>query len=57
MKNISTVATKRNEIFKDHKRTIGLDLGGRYYCILKEAGEEHRFSRVPYIRGAGATTR
>ncbi len=38
---ISTVATKSNEIFKDHKRAIGLDLGGRssHYCILKEVCE------------------
>ena len=41
MKKISTVATNRNEIFKEHKLTIGLDLGDRssYYCILDEAGE------------------
>jgi len=49
VKKISTVATNRNEIFKDHKLTIGLDLGDRssHYCILNEAGEvilEHSFS-------------
>ena len=52
MKKISTVATNRNEIFKEHKLTIGLDLGDRssYYCILDEAGEvilEHNFSTTP----------
>ena len=29
MKKISTVATNGKEIFKDHKLTIGLDLGDR----------------------------
>src|ERR1700730_18531536 len=39
VKNISTVATNRNEIFKDHKLTIRLDLGDRssHFCILDEA--------------------
>src|SRR6202049_850820 len=49
VKKISTVAANRNEIFKDHKLPIGLDLGDRssHYCILDEAGEvilEHSFS-------------
>jgi transposase len=49
VKKISTVVTNRNEIFKAHKLTIGLDLGDRssHYCILNEAGEvilEHSFS-------------
>src|SRR5260370_40423761 len=41
VKKISTVATNRNEIFKEPKLTIGLDLGDRssHYCILDEAGE------------------
>ncbi len=41
MKKISTVAKNGNEIFKEHKLTIGLDLGDRstHYCILDEAGE------------------
>src|SRR5450756_1462835 len=40
VKKISTVATNRNEIFKEPKLTIGLDLGDRssHYCILDEAG-------------------
>ena len=40
MKKNSTVAKNRNEIFKDPKLTIGLDLGDRssHYCILDEAG-------------------
>jgi hypothetical protein len=29
MKKIGTVATNGNEIFKEHKLTIGLDLGDR----------------------------
>ena len=52
VKKISTVGTNRNEIFKEHKLTIGLDLGDRssHYCILDEAGEvilEHNFSTTP----------
>jgi transposase len=41
MRKISTVAMGRIENFKDHKLTIGLDLGDRFshYCILNEAGE------------------
>jgi transposase len=41
VKKISTAATNGNEIFKEHKLTIGLDLGDRsiHYCILNEAGE------------------
>src|SRR5713226_4866717 len=66
VKKISTVATNRNEIFKEPKLTIGLDLGDRssYYCILDGAGEvilEHGlptnpkgihqvFSRIPRSR-------
>ena len=50
MKKISTVVTDRIEIFKEHKLTIGLDLGDRFshYCVLDEAGEvipERRFRR------------
>src|ERR1700716_1818519 len=52
VKKISSVATTRNEIFKDHKLTIGLDLGDRssHYCILDEVGDvilEHSFSTTP----------
>jgi transposase len=52
MKKISTVAKNGNEIFKEHKLTIGLDLGDRstHYCILNEAGEvilEHSLPTTP----------
>src|ERR1700693_4442163 len=52
MKKNSTVTTKRNEIFKDPKLTIGLDLGDRtsHYCILNEGGEvilEHSLPTTP----------
>jgi hypothetical protein len=41
VKKISTVAKRGNEIFKEPKLTIGLDLGDRtsHYCILDEAGK------------------
>jgi predicted NBD/HSP70 family sugar kinase len=41
MKKNSTVATRRKQIFRDQKLTIGIDLGDRftYYCVLDEAGE------------------
>ena len=68
MKKISTVAKTGNEILKEPKLTIGLDLGDRtsYYCILDEAGKvilEHNlpttpkgihqvFSRIPRSRMA-----
>ena len=52
MKKNSTVATNRNEIFKEHKLTIGLDLGDRssHYCILDESGKvilEHNLATTP----------
>jgi len=52
MKKNSTVATNRNEIFKEPKMTIGLDLGDRssHYCILDEAGNvilEHNLPTTP----------
>ncbi|MGA7855572.1 MAG: hypothetical protein WCA15_19800 [Candidatus Acidiferrales bacterium] len=52
MKKISTVVIGGNEIFKEPKFTIGLDMGDRSsrYCILDEAGEvilEHSFLRTP----------
>src|SRR6202011_1059543 len=66
MKKISTVEIERIQIFKEHQRTIGLDLGDRtsHYCILNEVGEvilEHEllttpkgieevFSRIPRSR-------
>jgi transposase len=41
MKKISTVQAFSNEIFKEQKLTIGLDLGDRwsFYCVLDEAGQ------------------
>jgi transposase len=41
MKKISTVQVFGNEIFKEQRLTIGMDLGDRWscYCILDEAGE------------------
>ncbi len=41
MKKISTVQTFRNEIFKEQKLTIGVDLGDRwsFYCVLDETGK------------------
>ena len=40
VKKISTVAMRGNEIFRELKLTVGLDLGDRanHYCILDEAG-------------------
>jgi hypothetical protein len=41
MKKISTVQVFSNEILKEQKLTIGLDLGDRwsFYCVLDEAGK------------------
>jgi hypothetical protein len=41
MKKISTAATRQTKKFRDHKLTIGLDLGHRssWYCVLDESGE------------------
>src|ERR1700733_8836147 len=41
MKKISTVQTFSNEILKEQKLTVGLDLGDRwsFYCVLDEAGK------------------
>ena len=52
MKKISTVQTFSNEILKDQKLTIGVDLGDRSsaYCVLNEAGEiilEHKLPTSP----------
>jgi transposase len=49
MKKISTVAKERIEIFKEHQRTIGLDLGDRtsHYCVLNEAGGVIWESKLP----------
>jgi predicted NBD/HSP70 family sugar kinase len=49
MKKTSTVQTFRNEIFKEQKLTIGLDLGDRwsFYCVLDEAGKIILEQKVP----------
>src|ERR1700680_2323700 len=49
MKKISTVQTNSNEIFKEQKVTIGLDLGDRwsFYCVLDEAGKVILEQKVP----------
>src|SRR6202011_4451413 len=66
MKKISTVQAFGNEIFKEQKLTIGLDLGDCWsvYCVVDEAGKiileqkvpttpeamKQTFSRVPQSR-------
>ena len=49
MKKISTVQVFSNDIFKEQKLTIGLDLGDRwsFYCILDEAGKIILEQKVP----------
>jgi transposase len=49
MKKISTVAVERIQIFKEHQRTIGMDLGDRtsHYCVLNEVGEVIWESKLP----------
>src|ERR1035438_10554750 len=52
MRKISTAAGKTAKKFRDHKLTIGLDLGDRssWYCVLDEAGEvllEQRLGTTP----------
>src|SRR2546426_689927 len=49
MKKISTVQVFGNEIFKEQKLTIGLDLGDRwsFYCVLDEAGKIILEQKVP----------
>ena len=44
MKKISTVQVFGNELFKEQKLTIGVDLGDRwsFYCVLKENGHPRR---------------
>jgi hypothetical protein len=66
VKKISTVQAFGNEIFKEQKLTIGVDLGDRwsFYCVLDEAGKiileqklpttpdamKQTFSRIPQSR-------
>ena len=52
MKKISTVQVFGNEILKEQKLTIGVDLGDRwsFYCVLDEAGKillEQKVSTTP----------
>jgi transposase len=49
MKKISTVQIFGNEIFKEQKLTIGMDLGNRwsFYCVLDEAGKIILEQKVP----------
>src|SRR5258708_23690528 len=49
MKKISTVQTFGNEIFKEQKLTIGLDLGDlwSFYCVRDEAGQIILEQKVP----------
>jgi transposase len=52
VKKISTVQVFGNEIFKEQKLTIGVDLGDRwsFYCVLDEAGKiilEQKVSTTP----------
>src|SRR5258708_4687057 len=52
MKKISTVQVFGNEVFKEQKQTIGVDLGDRwsFYCVLDEAGKiilEQKVSTTP----------
>jgi len=66
MEKISTVQVLGNEILKEQKLTIGVDLGDRwsFYCVLEEAGKiileqkvpttpeamKQTFSRIPQSR-------
>ena len=49
MKKISTMNGFGNEIFKEQKLTIGVDLGDRwsFYCVLDEAGKVILEQKVP----------
>src|ERR1700692_4113555 len=57
MKKISTLQVFGNEILKEQKLTIGLDLGDRwsFYCVLDEAEREvGRGIERGVARGSGA---
>src|SRR6201998_2028212 len=49
MKKISTMQAFSNEILKEQKLTIGVDLGDRwsFYCVLEEAGKIILEQKVP----------
>jgi len=54
MKKISTVQSFGNEIFKEQKLTIGVDLGDRwsFYGVLDEAGKIILEQKVPTTQEA-----
>ncbi len=49
MKKNNTVATRRKQIVREEKLTIGMDLGDQftYYCVLDEAGEVMVEGKLP----------
>ncbi len=49
MKKTSTVQVFKNEIFKEQKLTISLDLGDcwSFYCVLDEAGQVILEQKLP----------
>jgi transposase len=54
MKKNSTVATRRKQIFREKRLTIGMDLGDKftYYCVLDEAGEVMVEQKLPTTQPA-----
>src|ERR1700726_167145 len=54
MKKNSTVATRRKQIFREKRLTIGMDLGDKftYYCVLDEAGEVMVEQKLPTTKQA-----
>src|SRR5258705_12497421 len=54
MKKIRTMEVFENEIFKEQKLTMGLDLGDRwsFYCVLDEAGQVILEQKLPTTQGA-----
>jgi transposase len=54
MKKNSTVTTKRKQIFREKKLTVGMDLGDQftYYCLLDEAGEVMVEQKLPTTKPA-----
>jgi transposase len=54
MKKNSTVATRRKQIFREKRLTIGMDLGDKftYYCVLDEAGDVMVEQKLPTIQPA-----
>jgi transposase len=54
MNKIGTVHAFGNEIFKEQKLTIGLDLGDRwsFYCVKDEAGQVILEQKLPTTQEA-----